>query len=580
MRFSPNITVFVLVALSLICMYAGVAPQIAPSRPAKVDLAPTSIVSHAPNPVRLYPVDPTIPYFPWRCRGLDLGAMGKSRVITSLLVSEDNAYIHGARVLGGSLVKHVDLSDVELLLMVLDDVVLSPASISLINQAGWTICPVQLIESGYQDEVLPRFRKIFVKLAPFTWMEFKRFIFMDLDTMVFGNLTALLSPDESGSGCAFDATLDYADGHFRKTFNSGVFASCPSLEIFDFFMRFIKVRNDYDIIMGDQGILNKMAEEGVLKVRHIPMELNANLAIYLQDRALWTQHVTDIQVIHYTMAKPFNLIGNPQADEMKWQPIQLWFQEYKRLLPLPLPSNTRKQAADAAIARFMDDSNRSHGWNCVARTYGSGRGSHTLCDKRPPKPCVFYSFGISDNYSFDEDIAKLMGCTGIALDPTVDYPEFIVPGVRFMKVGARIRGPPAINIDVPEAPTTWPETSVTELMKTYGHVSLAVLKMDCEGCEFVIAEDVERNDPDLFTRVDQFAFEIHLANAFMPTEEHYIALGDLFSLLYKSGHVMMKHDIYGCNVAHEDTGCHPHLLALGYPCGRQQMCQNVLFAKP
>jgi len=104
-----------------------------------------------------------------------------------------------------------------------------------------------------------------------------------------------------------------------------------------------------------------------------------------------------------------------------------------------------------------------------------------LCDMKPAQPCVYYSFGISDDYSFDEDITKIMGCTGIALDPTVDYPEFLLPGVRFLKVGAKIMGPPAPNYLHPDAPTNWPVTTITELMKKYGHNSLAVLKMDCEG---------------------------------------------------------------------------------------------------
>ena len=254
--------------------------------------------------------------------------------------------------------------------------------------------------------------------------------------------------------------------------------------------------------------------------------------------------------------------------------------EKKEVEPTFVSTISRKERADMSIRRMMKDSRLlGHENDCNPVRFGSGNGAHALCNFHPATPCRFYSFGISSDYSFDVDVSVKMKCTGIALDPTVDYPDELTPGVKFLKLGAKVKGALPPNIDDPSAPTEWDSISVTELMKKYRDTNLAVLKMDCEGCEFALADDIIENDPTLFERVDQFAFEIHLPTTFMPTDEHHIALGELFSLLYYSGHVLIKHEINGCNPRHEDSGCHRHLVELNYPCARGQMCQNILFAR-
>jgi len=259
----------------------------------------------------------------WRCQGYPAG---KREVVTSLLVSEEGNYLWGAVVLGNALRTKVNLNQTDLILMVLAETELSEAAAADLRASGWQLCRVPVIESGFQELVLERFRKIFVKLAPYTWTGYDRFVFMDLDTLPVGNLGELLDPKEKD--CSLKVTLDYENGAFQEHFNSGVFASCPDLRVFAAFMSFLKTRHDYRIIMGDQGILNKMAELGTVWVTHLPMELNANLAIYEQDRNLWRQREAGIKVIHYTTAKPFNLIDRPDAPERQWEPIKLWFQHY------------------------------------------------------------------------------------------------------------------------------------------------------------------------------------------------------------------------------------------------------------
>jgi len=279
---------------------------------------------------------PILEYSQWDCH-IFMGVSSDSKtVITSLLVSEDSAYIQGALVLGYSLRRTVDLTNIDTVLMVLDDFELSDKAMTDLIKVGWDhICRVPVIESGFQDEILPRFQKIFAKVTPFAWIKYKRFIFMDLDTLPVGNLSYLLSPKEEEDGddniCKFSAALDYEGGGFQSHFNSGVFSGCPSLKIFDFFVNFIKTRNDYRIIMGDQGALNKLAEEGILTISPIPWYYNANLAIFESDRQLWDNNQSKLQIIHYTTAKPFNYLNDFTAQQRTWKPIQLWFEQHEQM---------------------------------------------------------------------------------------------------------------------------------------------------------------------------------------------------------------------------------------------------------
>jgi hypothetical protein len=83
-----------------------------------------------------------------------------------------------------------------------------------------------------------------------------------------------------------------------------------------------------------------------------------------------------------------------------------------------------------------------------------------------------------------------------------------------------------------------------------------------------------------FTRVKQFALEVHLSKAWMKTKDDALNLGKLFALLFASGHDLMHAYMTPCAVMHEKFGCHEEFLQLGYDaCTIGKMCQNLLFAK-
>ena len=218
---------------------------------------------------------------------------------------------------------------------------------------------------------------------------------------------------------------------------------------------------------------------------------------------------------------------------------------------------------------------------CQKQLFGQGWGGHALCTygngermSRDPQRCFFYSFGISNDYTFDRDLAG-RGCTGYALDPSVTYPSRLLPGVQFMEVAAT-----ALDDGKPVPWTT--VSSVPSLMRWLRHDRVTVLKMDCEGCEFAIAEDVLREDPMMFHRVDQYAVEVHVPQRFMATPRHVHNYAVLLRLLREAGLVLVEAAMSGCSPDDESTGCLPVLAEAGYPCaiGKFVMCQNFLFARP
>ena len=67
--------------------------------------------------------------------------------------------------------------------------------------------------------------------------------------------------------------------------------------------------------------------------------------------------------------------------------------------------------------------------------------------------------------------------------------------------------------------------------------------MDCEGCEYKLFEDVMAHDPLFFTRVDQFAIEVHLSKTIgASSDENVIMYGKLLALLHRSGH-RLQHSV-------------------------------------
>ena len=69
---------------------------------------------------------------------------------------------------------------------------------------------------------------------------------------------------------------------------------------------------------------------------------------------------------------------------------------------------------------------------------------------------------------------------------------------------------------------------------------LAILKMDCEGCEMLLYNRTMAADPTFFDRVDQFAIETHISRRWIPDRDVMLEYGRLLALLLRSDFLLYR----------------------------------------
>ena len=144
------------------------------------------------------------------------------------------------------------------------------------------------------------------------------------------------------------------------------------------------------------------------------------------------------------------------------------------------------------------------------RIGSSGDGGWWTCDlatiaAQSSTPCVVYSFGLRDNFSFDHDISQKHSCTVHGFDPSssVDQSAYEkpVPDVFFHGYGVGKAsgeyGPGEVpfrwpGIDFLRASNTQPWTlrSFPSILKSLGHAHVHVVKIDIEGGEWDVLPDI------------------------------------------------------------------------------------------
>ena len=112
--------------------------------------------------------------------------------------------------------------------------------------------------------------------------------------------------------------MDIYAGNWKLNFNMGVFVIKPNqTELF----RLLELKNDpkfnFDVAQAEQGFLNVVYKNLWYE---IGFENNANLAVYSQKRDYWNGKKNFINIIHYTMEKPWAC-----SDAYK-VPCDLWIQ--------------------------------------------------------------------------------------------------------------------------------------------------------------------------------------------------------------------------------------------------------------
>jgi len=185
--------------------------------------------------------------------------------------------------------------------------------------------------------------------------------------------------------------------------------------------------------------------------------------------------------------------------------------------------------------------------------------------------CAFLSYGIQQDWSFDTDMGN-RGCKGFAFDPTVRHPFSLTKNVAFMRVGA-----PVVDDRNP-----WHSASPVLIANTMGLKRMAVVKMDCEGCEYAIAASILDCEPGpncdrwFFHKVEQFSVEIHTYMSFAPTYAHHLGLAKLFWLLEEAGLVFIEGTQTPCGPGAQKSGCVEEFVKRDFNC---MGCKNFLFAR-
>lgn len=196
-----------------------------------------------------------------------------------------------------------------------------------------------------------------------------------------------------------------------------------------------------------------------------------------------------------------------------------------------------------------------------------GSTGHTLCGPAPPQPCTFFSFGINDDPSWDREVADIWKCRGFAADPTVSHPSKLHDNVTFHNIGATMLQDNEEREINKGGASKWWDTSLPKLRYFLGVETIAIVKIDCEGCEFALSRDMLREDPSFLHHVDQISIETHVTRTWLTTTEQFYYFGLLFALLEEAGFKMEWSSIFGCSKRHEITGCIPELDKYKWPCG-------------
>ena len=269
-------------------------------------------------------------------------------------------------------------------------------------------------------------------------------------------------------------------------------------------------------------------------------------------------------------------------------------------------ANTNVSMAEALMAlrqtgRAIRQALSKHGGSkCKTQSMGGwggegGGGKHDVCELTVGMSpgCMALSYGINNDYSFELDLRNKTGCRVLAMDPTINHPSELAPGVLFLKVGAPTL--PVTSKDQSDVLTQRerlssqfltlaPPDAVAAFQTSWDAAlgssrELFVLKMDCEGCEYVLYESIVRRDPTFFKRVRQFAVEVHLSRLWIRSTHEMLQYGRLLALLKRAGLTVQHARLDHCGPAHEALGTIPELTSSGYYTPGTGHCQNLLFAR-
>jgi len=183
-----------------------------------------------------------------------------------------------------------------------------------------------------------------------------------------------------------------------------------------------------------------------------------------------------------------------------------------------------KQAYRRSFGKF---SHLKVGTDLRHQWYGNDYGGFYVYPDLLNQNAIVYSFGIGEDVSFDLDILSKHNCTVYGFDPTPNSVKWVTnqnlpDAFNFYEYGiAKKTGPVRFNLpkndnyvsgsiidhDVVsiENSVIVPMKSFKDLSDSLGHKKIDLLKMDIEGSEYDVMEDILSSNIE----INQMAIEFH-----------------------------------------------------------------------
>ena len=132
--------------------------------------------------------------------------------------------------------------------------------------------------------------------------------------------------------------------------------------------------------------------------------------------------------------------------------------------------------------------------------------------------CLIYSFGLADDWDFEEAMAKL-GCTVRAFDPNVEE-SVVHPNIHFKKIGLSHENGTLKNTAADGTVRRMPVLSLLDSIRLFGDEGkeITYLKIDVEGAEFAALPQMLQSG--VFEQVRQMGIEMHTGSRNLPKEKN------------------------------------------------------------
>jgi alpha-N-acetylglucosamine transferase len=241
------------------------------------------------------------------------------------LLNDNMDYTKGAVKIGKG-VKRYTKTNVDLVVMELKTKPLGEKHWEILSEVGYKRCTVESIPLPPRVKTRPSLKEKFAVLHLWTMEVYDTILFLDADTLVQNSLDNLLHMDLKGKALGVTKALKaFQMKKWADAFNSGVMLLHPRSKEYERLITLLNNRNfKFEYYMSDQGFLNEVYKKDWYDIGFVN---NANIAFYASTspRRFWDEHkLEDINIIHYTMEKPWNC--DPKGP---YQPLcDLWRNVY------------------------------------------------------------------------------------------------------------------------------------------------------------------------------------------------------------------------------------------------------------